>query len=400
MPVPIPSEYRHHSRNERNFGALYSAVVLLSLHWAIVIYINSSYLEQYVSGTAIGLLYTTSSALTILAFLFISRVLHKAGNYKLTLFLAVLEFAALIGMATADSLRAAIPLFMIHQAIIPLILFNLDIYMEKMIGGDERTTGGRRGLLLAIMSLASAISPLVAGYLLGDGDPNFSLAYFASALLIIPFIFLIMRYFRTFADPEYREIKVLPTLRSFWISKDIRNVFSAHFLLQLFFTWMVIYTPLYLATEVGFNWQEIGLVLFSGLIAYVFLEYPIGIIADKWLGEKEMMAFGFMILGMSVSWFLFLGSASLGAWMLAMFLTRVGASFVETTTESYFFKHTRGTDSNIISFFRITRPLSYVLGALLGSLTLLYLPFNFLFLILGLLMVPGLFFTMALKDTK
>lgn len=401
MPTPVFSEFKHHIRRKRNFGALYSAVLLLSLHWGVVVYINSSYLEQYLSNTAIGILYTSSSAITVLTFLFISRVLHKTGNYNLTLILSLLEFCALIGMALADSYRVAIPLFMLHQAVVPLIIFNLDIYMEEMIGCEEHSTGGRRGLFLGIMSFAGAISPLAAGFLVGGtGTPTFLTAYLVSAGIMILFVLLMMRYFKTFTDPKYSEIKVLPAFRTFWIQNDIRNVFFAHLLLQLFFAWAVIYIPLYLASYIGFDWQEVGLILFVGLMAYVIFEYPIGIVADKWLGEKEMMALGFVILAISISWFSFIDNTSIGAWMVVMFMTRVGASFVEATTESYFFKHTQGNDANIISFFRVLRPLSYVIGALIGSLTLLYLPFNLLFVILGLLMVPGLFFTMVLKDTK
>ncbi len=113
-----------------------------------------------------------------------------------------------------------------------------------------------------------------------------------------------------------------------------------------------------------------------------------------------MMAFGFAILAVSTSWFVFLDHSPLVTWMAVMFMTRVGASFVETTTESYFFKHTESKDTNIIGIFRITRPLSYVLGALLGSITLHYLNFHLLFVLLGLLMIPGMFFAMALKDTR
>ena len=83
-----------------------------------------------------------------------------------------------------------------------------------------------------------------------------------------------------------------------------------------------------------------------------------------------------------------------------MFLTRAGAAMVESTTESYFFKHTDGGDAHAIGMFRLLRPLATVIGALLGSAALLYLPFNLIFVVLGLVMVPGIFFTIALKDTK
>ncbi|MCD5382306.1 MAG: MFS transporter [Candidatus Pacebacteria bacterium] len=397
--MTLLSEHKAHLRRERHFGALYSAMIFLSLHWAIVVYVNSSYLEQYLPEMVIGTLYTISSAITVLIFLFISRVLHKAGNYMLTLVLALLEFGMLLGMAFTQEWRLAIPLFMVHQAIVPLLVFNLDVFMEEMIGDEEHSTGGKRGLFLGIGSIAYAIAPLTAGFLMGEQEA-FEYVYLAGALLMLPFIYLIVRYFKVFTDPVYAEIKVLPAIHSFWAQKDIRYVFLAHFLLQLFFAFMVIYTPLYLANVVGFTWTQIGLVLFVGLLAYVFLEYPIGVIADRYLGEKEMMAFGFVILAVSTSWFVWLSGATLTAWMVVMFMTRVGASLVEATTESYFFKHIDGSDANIISFFRITRPLAIVAGALLGSFCLLYMPLNLLFVVVGFFMVPGLFFTMMLKDTK
>jgi predicted MFS family arabinose efflux permease len=217
---------------------------------------------------------------------------------------------------------------------------------------------------------------------------------------MIPFILIIMRYFKAFEDPRYPSLAIIAGFKHFWVHKSLRSVFIAHFILQFFFAWMVIYTPLYLAEHIGLSWTSIGQILFIGLMAYVLFEYFVGIIADRWLGEKELMATGFLILIIATTCFTFIESSSIGVWMFAMFMTRVGASFVEVTTESYFFKHTRSADTTIISFFRMTRPLSYVLGALLGSLTLYLLPFNILFLVLGLLMLPGFFFALTIKDTK
>ncbi len=400
MPSPVFSEYRASTHHKRNFGALYVALILLSLHWAVVLYINSSFLEQFLSGKIIGLLYTVGSLITVACFLLTSRLLRRTGNYAFTITLTILEFLALVGMSTTETPLLAALFFVMHSAAAPLILFSLDIFMEELIGNTEGSTGGKRGLFLTIMSLTGALAALFSGFLVGDSIPDFSAAYIASALLLIPFLFIIMRYFKSFEDPEYSRLNVLSGISCFFGLKDVRNVFFAHFLLQIFFTWMVIYTPLYLSKVLGFNWEQIGQIMFGGLMAYVFLEYAIGYIADKWIGEKEMMALGFVIMAVSTSWFTFLTEPLVIVWMLAMFMTRVGASFVETTTESYFFKHTDGHDSVLISFFRLTRPLSIVIGSLLGSLTLYFLPMQLIFIVLGFLMIPGLFFTMALKDTK
>ncbi len=400
MSVPVSAEYRTESRTKIAFHKHYLALLFLSLHWAIVLYINSSYLEQFVSQKTISLLYMVGAGLTIIAFFYAAPLLNRFGNTPLTITLTVVEFCTLIGMAFTGSTPIAITLFIIHQAVVPLILFNLDVFVEELIGTKEESTGGKRGFVLFIISITYALAAFSVGPLLGTGEPRFELAYLLSAFLLIPFFYITVTKFKDFIDPKYPHFKVFEGIAYCWKYKDIRNVFFAHLFLQLFFTWMVIYTPLYLATVIGFDWEKIGSILFVGLMAYVFLEYGIGLIADSYIGEKEMMALGFAIMAISTSWIVFLDSSSIMAWMVTMFMTRVGASLVETTTESYFFKHTRSKDINIIGIFRITQPLSYVGGAVLGATTLHYLPFELLFVILGILMIPGLFFAMALNDTK
>jgi len=201
-------------------------------------------------------------------------------------------------------------------------------------------------------------------------------------------------------DPVYEEINVLTAIRAFWVNVNIRSVFIAHFLLQMFFMMMVVYTPLYLTGTIGLTWTEFGTVMFFAQMAYVLLEYPIGVIADRYIGEKEMMAAGFLIIVIATAWMSFVTVASVLVWSVIMFTTRVGAALVEVTTESYFFKQTKSSDAQIISFFRVTRPLSYVLGAVVASLSLLYVPFNMLFIVFAFLMIPAMFCTLYIQDSK
>jgi predicted MFS family arabinose efflux permease len=376
------------------------ATLLLIFHAFLVAYINSSFLGQFVSPAAVGTIYTVGSALSVLIFLFISRVLHKIGNFKLTFGLLCLNFIAISGMAFAESLRVAVPLFLIHLITLPITFFNIDVFMEQQIGESEESTGSKRGLLLMLASLVGALAPLASGLLVDDGTGSFFYAYLVSAITILPIIGLLLYFFKDFSDPEYDEIDLFAAIASFWQRKNIRFVFLAHFILQMFFMFMVVYVPLYLTGTIGLSWAEFGLVMFFAQLAYVLLEYPIGVIADKYIGEKEMMGFGFLVIAISSSWIAFVTESSVLTWAIILFTTRVGASFVEVTTESYFFKQTKSSDAQIISFFRITRPLSYVIGALIASLTLLYLPFNLLFIVLAFMMIPAMFFTMGIQDSK
>lgn len=382
------------------FWLIYVLSVLFNFHGLLIAYSNSTYMENYTSPEAIGALYTIGSCLSILSFLFISRVLQKLGNVKMTLLLASLEVLALCMLGLTTSSATAIIAFVVFLTLNPLLYLTIDIFSERLIGANEKATGSKRGLALTLMSVAAVCGPLAMGMIVGDNNENLARTYFVSAGVFSFFILIVLTKFKTFDDPDYKRLRIFKAIRSFWNQHDLRNVFFAHFTLQFFFSWMVIYFPLYLATKIGFSWDTIGVIIAVGLFAYVLFEYPIGIIADAYIGEKEMMAVGFVILAISSSWISFMATAPALSWMILMFISRTGASLVEATTESYFFKHTRGSDANIISFFRITRPLAMVFGSLVGSVTLLYLPFELMFVVLGFIMTLGIFFTMKLKDTR
>jgi MFS family permease len=382
------------------FWTIYPLSVIYIFHSLLVAYINSSYMEQYLSPSGVGALFTIGSALSIVGFLYFTKLLRYFGNNHLTILLAVLDIASLVTLGLATSAVVAIPAFVLFLIINPILFLNIDIYAESIIGDDESATGTRRGITLTLMSLAGMCAPIVMGILAGPED-NLRNVYFAAAGVFVLFILFIKLRFTSFIDADYTSTKISDTLALIWRSKDLRGVIAAQFLLQVFFAWMIIYLPLYLFSELGMGWETISTIIAAGAFAYVLFEYPIGYLADKYYGEKEMMAYGFLILTVSSAWIAIMTpTATVGAWMVLMFTTRVGASLVEATSESYFFKHTNGKSADLINIFRLTRPLANLLGAMIGSVVLLLFPFSFTFIILALLMIPGLFFTMSITDTK
>lgn len=399
MPV-----HRHHPfsrpRVKPAFWLIYVLSVVFNFHGLLVAYSNSTYMERFATPEVIGALYTIGSALAVFAFLFISRVLRRVGNTRLTIWLAIFEIIALIVIGLGFSSATTIVAFVVFLTLNPLIYLSIDIFSETLIGDNEGSTGSKRGLALTLMSLAAVCGPLALAALVGNDNSRLPLTYFVSGGIFSLFVVIILLRFRNFTDPQYKEVDVLAAVHNFWHNNDIRNVFFSHFTLQIFFAWMVIYFPLYLATEIGLAWDAIGSIIAVGLFAYVLLEYPIGILADKYWGEKEMMAVGFVIIAICSAAVTFSTTAPIWGWMLLMFCSRVGAALVEATTESYFFKHTGGGDVNTMAFFRLTRPLATVIGALSGAATLLFLPFELIFVVLGLMMLPGIMFTRHLHDTK
>lgn len=398
------AEYRtltapHIQPKKDGFGRIYFISIIFTFHTLLVAYINSSYMENYLSPEGVGALFSIGSAVAVIAFLFISRVLRKIGNIKLTIALAMLDVAALVVLGLTDFRATAIVAFVTFLIVNPLLFLNIDIFAESIIGSNESKTGSRRGLTLTLKSIAAVCAPLTMGLII-DGSDDLSPVYFTAAGVFVIFIIFVLVKFKSFEDPHYNHLKLNKSLYQVWKNSDIRNVLLAQLTLQMFFAWAVIYIPLYLSTEIGFAWDTISYIISAGLFAYVILEWPVGVLADKILGEKELMITGFSVLVATASCIAFMSHSSVLTWMILVFMTRVGAALVEVTTESYFFKHMEGDDAPMIGFFRLMRPLSILIGSLLGSAALLYLPFNLIFVVLGMLMIPGIFFALALKDTK
>jgi hypothetical protein len=81
-------------------------------------------------------------------------------------------------------------------------------------------------------------------------------------------------------------------------------------------------------------------------------------------------------------------------------MTRVGASMVELMTETHLFKRINSKDLSIISLFRISRPIAYISGALLGTFFLQIISFQMLFFVLGGIVIYGLRYSLVITDTK
>ncbi len=382
-----------------SFTLIYLVATIFAFQTLLTAYTSSSYIEQFISSEYIGFIYAIASVGAIILALLSTRILRAIGNvnFVLALMVSITILLIIIGFALTPFLT--ILAFTLFLMINPQIYLNIDIFLETLIGPNENTTGSKRGIILTVMSIASFFSPIAMSYIVGP-ENNLANVYFVAAGVGLIFITIIIARFRHFYDPPYIVEKFRDTLKFSIKKTDIKIVLYAQFLLQFFFTWAVIYFPLYLATEIGLDWSEIGKIIAAGLFAYVIFEYPTGRLADEKIGEKELMALGFVILAISSACISFMTTTDILFWMILIFISRIGASLVEITTESYFFKQVNGDNSTLISHFRLMRPIANLLGALAGSITLMLLPFNLIFVVLGFILVTGVFATIKLTDTK
>lgn len=382
----------------RGLFSIYLLGFLFAFHVALPTYINSSFLNVYISEKLVGIIYIIASIFTILCFLLIPFVLKKFGNYKTALFLVIFEMIALLGLAFLNSALWLIVLFILNLIAIPLMYFLTDIFLENY--SSNQATGKIRGIYLTSVNLAWAISPLVSGLILASN--NYSKIYLVSFLFLIPVAIILLTSLSNFKDSKYQATHVWRTIKVIWRDKNLLNIVMANWLLFFFYSWMIIYTPLYLYKNIGFSWAQIGITFSIMLLPFVLFQFMLGRLADKQWGEKELLCLGFIIIALSTGFLSFFHSNNIFLWAAILFITRIGASIIEVMCDTYFFKKVDSLNANVISFYRMSSPLAYIFAPLFAVIMLNFFSFDieYLFLVLGIIMLLGLKFSLALKDTK
>lgn len=380
------------------FVLIYLASFLYSFHYGLPLYIDSSFIGQFLGAkAAVGVIFAIAAVFTtILTFLF-PRILCKVGSYRSTLWTMGLQVTVLLSLAFVTNPLFIVPLFISYLVLTNLIFLNLDIYIESF--SDDARTGGIRGIFMTVLNIAIAVAPFIAGLMLTDHD--FWKVYLAAAAVMSLGFIIIARNFKDHPNPPCSIATPKETWQIVNKNNDLRSIIFMHFLLAFFYAWMVIYTPVYLNTQVGIPMGTIlSVVIPISLIPFILFEVILGKIADAKYGEKEMLIIGFMLMAISTGALSFITSKSVLFWAVALFITRVGASVVEVMTESYFYKHVGPGDVPLISFMRTIRAAAYVVGPLIGTLVLYYLDSRFLFVVLGVVMMSAIPVALSIRDTK
>ncbi|MCL5795180.1 MAG: MFS transporter [Patescibacteria group bacterium] len=377
--------------SKERLKTVYLAGFLMSAHFALISYVNSSFLGQFVSIGTLNILYIIGSLLDICLLLLAPFLLKRYGNISSFLFFIVIEILAVVGMGFLTSPWFVILLFIIQLSLASILYFWLDLCLEQETK-IESATGDRRGALLTFSNIAWVISPLALTILISQN--NFSRVYFLAGLFMIVLLPIVGLSFKSIKNTNPAKIKIFSGFKLLWKTKDQLRIAFIQFILNFFYSWMVIYLPLLLSRQVGFSWDKIGVIFTIMLLPFLLLEWPAGVLADKKIGEKEILVAGILI--MSGATFLIppLSSPIFWIWATVLFATRVGASLVEIASETYFFKHVREKDASKISVFRMVRSFSYVLAPLIAWPVIYFFSYSasFYFLaaftLLGLLFIP------------
>ena len=348
------------------------------------------------SEKAVGLTYVFGSIVSILALLVAPQIFRQIGGYKFLLLVIGLDALSILLFAFSKNAWSAVPVFIIGFALNTLIVFSLDELLK--IFSRDSATGKIRGIYLAVCHLAFITSQLASATILGYF--SFKIIYIIAFGVMLLFFLLSYLGLKNIPDPQYDKLKVFKYIKEFFKNKDLSRIYSINFLLQIFYAWMIIYTPIYLYMHLGFSWREIGIISAIMLLPFLFIPFNLGKYADK-IGERKILMFGFTLASLTTLSLFFIQKHEVWVWALLLFSTRIGAATIEVMSDAYFFKHIKPENEEFVGVYRSTAPLAYILGPLLALAVFYFVPsFQYLFFVLCAIMLVGFFITLRLRDVR
>lgn len=367
---------------------IYSASFIFSLSLALTAYVNSSFLSENLGSEVVGVVYASAALLTIIGLEVMPRFIKKIGNRNTILSLIVTNIAALAFLRLGLGQYQVATAFIIFNTTNTLIWYCLDIFVEHF--SSDKKVGSIRGTYLSLVNLAWLFAPILAGLIVSR--LGFSSLYTIVMVFLVAVGIIIRFALKSYQDSKYRALSTLGAIRTLIGRPDLFRITIVNFTLQFFYAWMVVYSPLYLHEVHGIPFETIGVMFTIMLVAFVIFQYPVGRLIDIIHHERQFLQVGILIMAVATFFFGYLLTENnVLILALVLFVSRIGASIIEVVSEGYFFRSISDADAEIISLFRMSTPLAYLIAPLLATIILIFTTYNTLFMILGGLILLALF---------
>ncbi|MEK7598536.1 MAG: MFS transporter [Patescibacteria group bacterium] len=368
---------------------------LFGFSQAILLYVMSFYFKLATGTENVGIFYTISYIIVLIILLNLHKLVRKIGKSNVFLFSLLAKIILVFFLTLLPPSFLSLLLLMGYIIFSSLEWTNLDVILESF--SKDQMSGRIRGVHLTIFNLGFLLGPFLSTKILEN--MNFQ-GIFVVVLIFNAVVFSLALIGLRGVNHEFNQkLKVADLVKKVFRRKDVMGIYYISFVLEFFFALMVIYTPLYLL-DIGFSWEKIGIVFTMMLIPFVLLQYPAGVLADKKIGEKEMIILAILIMAASTLGIYFIHSLSVLVWGAALFATRVGAALIEILRDSYFYKKIDGHDVDIINFMRTSMPVAYILSTAISTIFILLFSIKFAFILVSLVVLSALYPAFTLKDNK
>lgn len=363
-----------------NIARLSFVGFLVSLAMAYSDTIWSVYLDSFVnSDVIVGFI---ASFLTVIAFLasfFFVPIIEKNDKRKLYSFSLILFIIAYLLFAFNPSFYLVIAI-----SIFITLLYSLKVASFGLLVRDNssrKTLAPNEGIIYSFFNLSWIIGPLIAGYVLSDF--GFKGVFLLSAVFtLVGLIFFKFTKLKGVGKKKRVDGNMFRNFLAFF--KDSRRV-VAYFLgggVNMWWALIYVFMPLRIVHS-GLEGVWIGYFLFAVAIPLVFFEYYFSKLACR-CGFKKIFKIGYFFISLIALICFFV--PNIYVVLLLLVLASVGIAMLEPTTEAYFFDILRGTEEyRYYGPYNTAVDFGSFVGKMLSSILLIFLPFQFIFLLFSVL---------------
>ncbi|MBI5391775.1 MFS transporter, partial [Candidatus Woesearchaeota archaeon] len=374
-------------------GALALSLVsfMLSLSMAVTAPIYPLFVKEFVKNDAyVGYVFTFSSLLLILLTFVVVHLLRLYPKYKL-LRMSLIGFTlTYLVLPFLTTLNQLLFLTIFRAFFIVTALMTTGLLIRETVDKKGKL-GSTEGFYFTILNLAWLFGPLIGGPFAKRFGFNTTFLL-AGGFAFIAYLIWAYKSKEHKLEDEKKETNnkhFLENLKEYLHHKNLIVVYLLSFGLPFWWSLIYIYLPLFLAAK-AVSASVIGYALFLVVIPLIFLEFPIGRIADK-IGYRKLLVFGYLF--MAIIAFLIARSEDY-IWIIGLFIIGCfGTALVEPLREAFFFKITKKDDE--LRFYSVYRtafdtgylvaPIIYSVALSAGSFKSLFLAGAFLMLLFGII---------------
>ncbi len=350
------------------------AAAFISTIWAV-------YMDSFINDIVlVGLFSSLLTLISFFSYFFIIPYIEKADKGKIFSLSLILFIISYILFAINNNFYLFLILAVAITIILTLRMTSFGILVRD--NSRNRDVSVNEGIIYTFMNIAYVLGPLIAGFILSG--LGISWVFILSALFLI--FGLIIFQTSKIQDTEGKkkiDKKIAKNFIDFFKSKERTIAYLIGAGVNVWWTLTYLFIPLMIVrSNLGEIW--IGYFLFATAIPLMLFEY----VFSKWAsknGFKKMFKTGYLIVAvLSFACFFF---SNIYVILGLLVLASIGIAMIEPTSEAYFFDILKGKEKyRFYAPYNTSANNGGLVGRILGSILLIFLPFKFIFLLFAILM--------------
>lgn len=351
------------------------AMAFISTIWAVFI---NSFVHNDVS---VGLISAFLTLVAFFSFFLIIPVIEKRNKDRILTYSLLLTFPILLLFLFVKDIY-----FFIFLAVVLIFLSSLRMTSFGVIVRDiskSRHLSRNEGLIYTFANISWVVGPLFAGY--------FASRFGMGNVFVLSGVFMLLAFFVFKATrikdrhiSKREDFNFFKNFKDFFSDRERVLCYTLGGGITMWHTMIYLFMPLLIIRE-GFDSFFVGVFLFLVSVPLILFEYPFAKLAGK-KGFKKIFVLGYFIIAV-ISFICFFVSDIFLLFFL-FFAASVGIAMIEPTREAYFFDIAEGDEEyRFYGPFNTTIDLNGLVARILASVSLIFLPFKFLFILFGVLML-------------